>query len=342
MNAMVLREYNNSLVMEKVSDPCPLPDEVVVKVHGAGMCYTDIKIVAGQLSKFIKLPHIPGHEIAGEIVETGKNVKNLKPGHKGVVYSIIGCGDCLYCRSGKENLCINTRRIGFEENGGFAEYVKLPAYNFCPFNSSMPFEKMAILPDAVGTPYHAFKEIANPGSAQSVLIVGAGGLGIHAVQLAKHKGSYVIVCDIKNDALELAKKYGADVCFNLKNENDIVSAVYNATAGLGADIVLEGVGKEITFSWSLRCLKKGGTLIVMGYDPVNKVPVPFIDMHNNEWKIAGTKITTKQDLLEVIDLVDNGIIDPVVTRVINLGEINSGLDLVRNHEIPGRVCVKIE
>ena len=340
MKAMVLREYNNSLVMEEVADPRPLEDEVVVKVHGAGMCYTDIKIITGQLDRFIRLPHIPGHEIAGEIVETGKNVKNIKPGQKGIVYSIIGCGDCLYCRSGKENLCINTRRIGFEENGGFAEYVKLPAYNFCLFKSSIAFEKMAILPDAVGTPYHAFKKIANPDLAQFVLIVGAGGLGIHAVQLAKQKGAYVIACDIKDDSLELAKKYGADACFNLKKENDIISAVYDVTAGLGADIVLEGVGKETTFSWSLRCLKKGGTLIVMGYDSVNKVPVSFIDMHNNEWKIAGTKITTKQDLLEVIELVDNGIIDPVVTKVIKLGEINDGLDLVRNHEIPGRVCVK--
>jgi len=303
------------------------------------MCYTDIKIVTGQLSKFIKLPHIPGHEIAGEIVETGKNVKSLKPGQKGVVYSIIGCGDCIYCRSGKENLCINTRRIGFEENGGFAEYVKLPAYNFCPFESSIPFEKMAVLPDAVGTPYHAFKKIANPAAGQYVLIVGAGGLGIHAVQLAKQKGAFVIVCDIKDDSLKLAEKYGADTCFNINNKNDVVKDIFDITKGTGADIILEGVGSEATFAWSINCLKKGGTLIVMGYDPVNKIPVSFIDMHNNEWKIAGTKITTKQDLLEVIELVDNGIIDPVVTKVISLSEVNEGLDLVRNHKIPGRVSI---
>jgi len=341
MKAMVLGEYNSSLVLENVNDPCPLDNEVIVKVKGAGMCYTDIKIVTGQLSKFITLPHIPGHETAGEIIQTGKNVKHLKPGMKGVVYSIISCGQCIYCKSGNENLCINTRRIGFEENGGFAEYVKLPAENFCPFKSSTSFEKMAILPDAVGTPYHAFKKIASPGPEKSVLIVGAGGLGIHAVQLAKHMGAFVIVCDVKVESLELAKKYGADICINTLNNKDIVKNVREMSGGWGADIVLEGVGRENTFSWSLYCLKKGGTLIIMGYDSVSRIPLSFIDMHNNEWKIAGTKITTRQDLMEVIDLVDSGIIEPVVTEVISLSEVNEGLDLVRNHRVAGRVSIKI-
>ena len=344
MKAMVLKEYNSSLKAEIADDPCPDADEVVVRVRGAGMCFTDIKIITGQLSGFITLPLIPGHEVAGEIAETGKNVKNLKPGQKGVVYSIIGCGDCEYCRSGSENLCIYTRRIGFEKDGGFAEYVKLPAYNFCPFEADIPFEKMAILPDAAGTPYHAFKKIASPEPGQYVLIVGAGGLGVHAVQIAKLRGASVIVCDVKDDSLVLAEKYGADRCINVRNRSgdDIIREILDASEGKGIDIVLEGVGREETVSWSLKSLKKRGTLIVMGYDALNKVPVSFIDMHNNEWKIQGTKITSKQDLVEVISLVEKGLIDPVVTEVLPLSEINKGLDLVREHKVSGRISIKTD
>ncbi len=338
---MVLHEYDKPLVYEDTADPCPGENEIVLKVRGAGMCQTDIKIVTGQLDRFISLPLIPGHETAGEIVETGKNVKNLKPGQKGVVYSIIGCKECEYCRTGNENLCISVKRIGFEADGGFAEYVRLPADNFCLFTADIPFEQMAILPDAAGTPYHAFKKIANPDLGKKVVIVGAGGLGLHAVQIAKGKGAFVIACDISREALDLAGFYGADLCIDSSDSSMACEAVMDATGGRGADIVLEGVGTSRTVEWSIKCLKKGGTMVVMGYDPVNCVPLPFIDIHNNELKIAGTKITTRQELAEVVELAEKGVIKPVVTKTLPLEHLNEGFDLVRNRRLAGRAAVKI-
>jgi propanol-preferring alcohol dehydrogenase len=340
MKAMVLTEYDRPLEYQEVDDPRPGDDDIVIRVTAAGLCATDIKIATGKLSDFITLPHIPGHEIAGEIVEKGKNVTHLKIGQHGIAYPIISCGRCIYCVTGNENLCINTRRLGFEENGGFAEYVSMPADNFCRFDPRLPFEHMAILSDAVGTPYHAFTTIVRPKVGSAVLIIGAGGLGLHAVQLAKLMGSNVIVGDVREQSLEAAKSCGADYCLNLTNTDNAVEIIRELTGGQGVDVVLEGVGKQATVSLGLSCLRKQGTLIVMGYDPSIDIIVPFIDLHNKELKLAGTKICTKQDLIEVIRLVEQGLIKPQVTNIMPLNELNSALDQVREQSMIGRICIK--
>ncbi|MGM0432735.1 MAG: alcohol dehydrogenase catalytic domain-containing protein [Spirochaetota bacterium] len=340
MKAMVLTEYNRPLEYQDVEDPRPGDHDIVLKVGAAGLCATDIKIASGRLSAFITLPHIPGHEIAGEIVEKGNHVSGLEIGQHGIAYPIISCGRCVYCLTGNENLCINTSRLGFEEDGGFAEYVKVPEGNFCPFNPDQRFEHMAILPDAVGTPYHAFTKIARPKVGSAVLIIGAGGLGLHAVQLAKLAGSRVIVCDVRDESLEAAKSYGADVCLNVLKTDNAAEVILEATGGQGLDIVLEGVGKQATVSLGLTCLKKQGTLIVMGYDPAVDIVVPFIDLHNRELNIAGTKICTRQDLIEVISLVEQGLIRPVVSGTMPLTELNAAYDAVREQKMIGRICIK--
>ncbi|HAK47540.1 MAG TPA: hypothetical protein DCO79_16665 [Spirochaeta sp.] len=340
MRAMVLTEFNRPLEYQEVDDPRPGDNEIVLKVRASGMCSTDIKIVTGRLSDFIKLPHIPGHEIAGDIVEKGKNVRHLEIGQHGIAYPIISCGRCPYCLSGNENLCINTRRLGFEENGGFAEFVKMPADNFCPYDSKQPFENMAILSDAVGTPYHAFTKIVRLPVGKPVLIFGAGGLGLHAVQLAKMMGSTVIACDIRDESLAAAADCGADLCVNLLKSNDPAGEILQVTGGLGVDVVLEGVGKQETVSLGLKCLKKQGTLIVMGYNPQIDIIVPFIDLHNKELKVAGTKICTKQDLIEVVSLVERGLINPEVTETMPLSELNTALDAVKEQKTIGRICIR--
>jgi propanol-preferring alcohol dehydrogenase len=340
MKAMVLTEYNRPLEYRDVDDPSPGDNDIVIKVTAAGMCATDIKIASGKLSDFITLPHIPGHEIAGVIVEKGKNVDHLEIGQHGIAYPIISCGRCIYCLTGNENLCINTRRLGFEEDGGFSEYVSMPADNFCPFDPDMLPEHMAILSDAVGTPYHAFTQIVRPKVGSAVLILGAGGLGLHAVQIAKLIGSTVIVGDVRDQSLEAAKSCGADHCLNLREAGNAVDSIRELTGGRGVDVVLEGVGKQTTVSLGLSCLRKQGTLIVMGYDPSIDIIVPFIDLHNKELKLAGTKICTKQDLIEVIHLVEQGRIKPQVTKTMPLSELNTALDDVMDQKMIGRICIK--
>ncbi len=340
MKAMVLKEYGAPLELEEFAIPEPGPQDILLKVRFCGICGTDLKIVGGKLPDIISLPHIPGHEIAGEVVAIGDRVGDVRIGDVGIAYLYISCRDCELCRSGHENICFSVRRLGFELNGGFSEYVRLPAYNFCRIRSESSLKEMSVLTDAAVTPYHALKSIAPLRQGQKLLIVGAGGLGLHAVQLARNAGARVAVADVRKEALRRAEEFGAELVFS-PAESEPRSVIMQWTGGTGVDVVLEGVGIKATFTWSLSCLKRGGTLVLMGYDPIDPLPVNAKDMHYNEWKIAGTRLSTKQDLVELIELTERGELVPVVTRTLPLEDVNAGLDDVRRGAQVGRVVLEV-
>ncbi len=340
MKAMVLTEFNQPLKLQDLPVPVPGPGEIVVKVHYCGICGTDLKIVGGKLPGIIALPHVPGHEVAGEIAALGQGVRDLAVGDRGIAYIYAACHDCELCRSGRENICFTLRRLGFEIPGGYAEYIKMPAYNFCKVAPASSLAGMAVLTDAVATPYHALKSIASVRQGQTVLVVGAGGLGLHAVQLARLAGARVAAADLRPESLEQARRYGAELLVKT-SEADPKKAILDWTGGKGVDIVLEGVGRDVTFSWSLYCLKRGGTLVIMGYDPQHPITVNTKEMHYNEWRIAGTRAATKQDLVELIGMTERGELEPVVAKVLPLEDTNIGLDAVKSGEYLGRVVIKV-
>jgi propanol-preferring alcohol dehydrogenase len=274
-------------------------------------------------------------------VKMGSEVENLRVGQKGLVYFYIGCRDCEMCRTGRENLCYSIKRLGFELPGGFAEFLKLPAYNFCFVESEMSLDEMAILPDAVATSYHGLKTIASAKVGQDVLIVGVGGLGIHAVQIAKLIGLNTIAAARRNDPLRLAQDLGADYAVNTLHDK-VIEKIYEITKGRGVDIVIENVGTAETLSWSLKCLKRGGQLVLVGYDPKNSFPLCTIDMHYNEWCISGSRVSTKQELLEVIGLVESKKIQPVVTKKLHWHRANDAIDGLRSTHTPGRTILTFD
>jgi 2-desacetyl-2-hydroxyethyl bacteriochlorophyllide A dehydrogenase len=341
MKAMMLESFNADLRLCNLPDPAEGPGEVVIKVRACGMCQTDVKLVSGQLGASIRLPHVPGHEVAGEIVALGKDVRGLKLGDKGVAFHILPCGNCELCLTGRENLCTSIRRIGFELYGGFAEYLALPAANFCVFDSDIAFERMAILPDAVATPYHALGRLARLGMGNSVLIIGLGGLGIHAVQLALGMGAQVIAADVNEKAIELAGSFGARLTTNPLKE-DARAKVRELTGGKGVDMILDGVGRKESVDWSLGCLKKGGHYYSLGYDPVNPVCFRMLDVHNNEWSIHGVKATTRQELREVISIVERGLVKPYVSKTLPLAGANEGLAAIKKGETLGRTVLVMD
>jgi 2-desacetyl-2-hydroxyethyl bacteriochlorophyllide A dehydrogenase len=340
MKAMILRAYNEALTLEEQPVPTPGPQEILLKVHYCGICGTDLKIVGGKLPGIISLPHIPGHEIAGEVAAKGSLVSGIEIGDRGIAYIYSTCHDCELCRSGRENICYSLKRLGFELPGGFAEYVVMPAYNFCKVQPTSSLCDMAVLTDAVATPYHALKTVAPVREGHTVLVVGAGGLGLHAVQLAVLAGARVAVADIREESLAQAKRYGAELLISTPKTNPL-AAIKDWTDGKGVDIVLEGVGREETFSWSLYCLKPGGTLVIMGYDPQHPITVNTKEMHYNEWRIAGTRAATKQDLVELIALTEHGQLEPVVAKVMPLEETNEGLEAVKSGSVLGRIVIKV-
>lgn len=342
MKAFVLESFDTPLHLSTVDPPVPGPDEIILRVQACGICGTDLKIISGALpSHIISLPHIPGHEIAGEIVEVGSLVKNISPGDRGLAYLYTVCGDCEMCRRGNENVCFSVRRLGFELPGGFAEYVKMPAYNFCPFDPSLPVEKMAILTDAAATAYHTVKSVARLGLGETVLIVGYGGLGSHALQFCQLAGARTIVADRRDNALQMAAHSGADNILN-SDTSEPLEVIREMTDGRGVDTVIEIVGSEDTLQWSLQSLKPRGQLALVGYDPSRPALLPTIDMHYKEWTIAGVRHAVKQDLVEVISLVEEGKIKPVVSATYPWEQANSVLERLKQQTEVGRMVLKFD
>ncbi len=340
MKAFVLEKYNSPLVKKEVHDPVCRDDSVVVKIRAAGICGTDMKIYTGKLDGIIKLPHIPGHEGAGEVVEKGKNVEKIKIGDHGIVYHYIPCRDCELCRTGRENICFDIKRTGFELDGAFAEYISVPAYNFCPVEKGFAsWAEMAVLPDAVLTPYHALKSLGRVKKGMKILVIGLGGLGLHAVLLGQMLGAQVAGADIRDASLSEAARFGAELVIN-PLKTDAAGSVRDWTGGRGADMVLDGVGTDKTFPWALKALRKGGKLVLMGYDPINPVPLDALGMHYNEWEIIGSRLGTKQELIELINYMKGGNIKPIVSAELEMDSLNRVFSESLLESVYGRIVFK--
>jgi 2-desacetyl-2-hydroxyethyl bacteriochlorophyllide A dehydrogenase len=340
MKTMVLSQYNTPLEVHDREIPEAEPGEVLLKVKACGICQTDLKIIRGAIPPpIVTLPHVLGHEVAGEIAAVGNHVSGVQEGDVGVVYTYVTCQNCELCLTGRENICAQLERIGFEREGGFTEYLKVPAQNFCSFSKDQPVEKMAILADAIGTPYHAITGLAKVRPGQNVLIVGAGGLGIHAVQIAKLCGAHVTVVDLDPNARDLAKSYGADEAID---PVDAAEAVSDQTAGYGVDAVIEIVGHPQTLNWSLPSLKSGGKLILVGYAPENPFALNTMMMHYNEYEIIGCRFVTKAELRELIQLVETGKIKPVVTQTFAFDQVNTALETLKKGKNLGRIVLVLD
>jgi propanol-preferring alcohol dehydrogenase len=339
MKAMVLREYHRAMEMAEMETPRIQDDEILLKVKACGICQTDLKIFKGEIPPpIVTLPHVPGHEVAGEVVATGDKVNGIRLGDTGVLYIYIACRKCEWCLSGHENLCPDLKRIGFELPGGYAQYVRAPAYAFCPSDPKVLFEEMAILTDAVATSYRAVNFLANVKPGQDILVVGVGGLGIHGVQIAKLCGARVLVADKRERALQLAERFGADFLINVK-EKRAPDLIREMTHGKGVDAVIEYVGSPETLKWSLPSLKKGGRLIIVGYSPGQPFLLDTMAMHYNEWEVKGARLCTKAELLQVISLVEQGKIKPVVSRTFPFEEANEAMKMLKRGEMIGRLAL---
>ena len=340
MKTMVLREYNRPLEVVEKDIPRVGRGEILLKVKALGICQTDIKIITGAIPPpIVTLPHVLGHEVVGQVMEVGDQVSGVEKGDVGLVYTYVTCRECEFCLTGRGNLCVDLKRIGFELDGGFSEFLCIPAHNFCGFDQRLPAHEMAIVADAIGTSYHAITSLAGVKPGQDVLIVGAGGLGIHAVQIAKLCGANVFVVDMDTQALDLARQFGADQAFL---PAEAPQAVKDLTDGRGVHAVIEVVGSPETLSWSLPALKSGGKLILVGYAPGNPFALDTMLMHYREYEIIGCRFIPKAELLELIQLIENGKVKPVVTQTFDFDQANEALKVLREGKTLGRIVLTLD
>ena len=341
MKAMVLAKFNDRLRLSERPIPSAGPDCVVVRLRCCGVCGTDLKILRGELpSSVIHLPHIPGHECAGEVVELGTSVTDFKSGDPVILYFYRPCRQCRFCHQGRENICPSVKRFGFELPGGFAQYLSVPAGQLCGV-PGLSYREAAILPDAVATAYHAVKTRGRVQAAERVLIVGGGGIGVHAGQIARILGAKVVVAERQPWKLQRLEQLFAGVKAFNPLEQDPDKLLGDWTNGHGVDVVIETVGRPDTLRWSSASLGPGGRLVLVGYQPELAVELDALQMHYRELDVLGTRVSTRQELEEVIRWVQRGQLRPVVDRSYPLEQANEALQAVADGTVFGRAVLDI-
>jgi propanol-preferring alcohol dehydrogenase len=332
MVAARLHRIGDRLSIDRVSVPELGTDEVLVDVKASGICHSDINYRDG-IASVGKLPITLGHEIAGVVAWTGGRVEGLRGGERVLVHYIISCGRCAYCRTGRENYCPRYQMIGKDVDGGFAEYVKVPARSLVKLPRGLPFEQAAIMGCAVPTAYHALRRgRVQPGD--TVVIIGVGGLGTHAVQLAARvfKAGLIIAVDIQNWKLKLAKSFGAKETLNASKQ-DIHETIMEITDGKLGDVVLDFVGQSKTIDQAISSVGKGGRMVLVGIGAKSMQLSPYSTLIGKEIEIVGVDDHLRTELVQLVRFVRSGKIDlsRSVTHTVLLANINSGFEILETN-----------
>jgi propanol-preferring alcohol dehydrogenase len=342
-----IHEYQKPLTIDRIAKPIVgSGEQVLLRVGAAGLCHSDLHLINGEWKDLIPvpLPLTPGHEVAGWIEEIGSSVPQglLEKGDLVAVFGGWGCGVCVHCKGGEEQLCNYPAWPGFSSfDGGYSERILVPSYRFLirvDKKYGLKPEELAPLTDAGLTPYRAIKKIKHildPGT--SIAVVGIGGLGSYAIQYAKllAPSSSTIAIDVDDHKLELAEKLGAaDYTLNSKKTQDIRSEIYKITEGIGVSAVIDCVGAENTIRESARILSKCGVLVIVGlFGP--EIRMPLVPSVINEYKIQCSLWGNYNELREVIELAKKHKIKHSIQKF-SLDEINEALDLLRAGQIIGR------
>jgi propanol-preferring alcohol dehydrogenase len=336
-----------SLETQEVKTPKAKGSQVLIKVQSSGVCHSDIHLweggyegIGGQFLKTtdrgVKYPLTPGHEIAGIVDSLGEEAQGFTKDEKVLVYPWIGEGLCPACRSGEENLCDKPRSLGIYMDGGYAEYVLVPSYRYLlKIDDEMDIDASATLSCSALTAYGAVKN-ANLKPYDNVVIVGAGGLGLMAIQLAKAvTGSKIIAMDLDDEKLTAAKKNGADDTINSKKEEDPIRAVMELTDKMGADAVIDFVNASKTVETDMQFLRKRAKLVLVGLFG-GELKLSLVSMPTRAYRLIGSYTGTLSDMTELISLAKRGVIKPLVSNRFKLSQATEALTMLKEGKIIGR------
>lgn len=300
MKALVYRGPG-AISLTEVGDPAPAPGEVLVAVTAAGVCGTDHHIVAGELG--VAVGTIPGHEIAGRIVELGLGVEGWAVGTRVTSFGQAACGTCAACVAGHPNRCAAPQVLGMARPGGFAEHVCLSAAGLVALPDTIDDAIGAIATDAIATPFHALVTVGGLQAGEIVVVIGAGGLGFHAVLIARAAGAARVVAgDPSPAARDAALAAGADAVLDPAGEEDPRRALRALTDG-GAALALECVGRAETVELALGALAPGGRAVVVGVGTDRPRLPPLGRFVASEVSVRGSFGSTPTEIRTVIDLI---------------------------------------
>jgi propanol-preferring alcohol dehydrogenase len=346
MKSAKIIEVNQPLQIEETKTPKPKGSQVLVKVQSSGVCHSDIHLWEGgyegpqgqflkTTDRGVKYPLTPGHEIAGVVDSLGEQTEGFAKNEKVLVYPWIGEGLCPACRTGEENLCDKPRSLGIYNDGGYAEYVLVPSYKYLiRLGDEIDTDTSAPLSCSALTAYGAVKN-GNLTPNDNVVIVGTGGLGLMAIQLAKSiTGSRIIALDRDDKKLKAAKENGADDIINSQKE-DAVKAVMELTGRMGADAVIDFVNASSTVESDLNFLRRRAKLVLVGLFG-GELKLNLITMPTRSYKLIGSYTGSMNDLIELVSLAKRGIIKPIISNKFKLDEATKALKMLRDGKILGR------
>ncbi len=327
MKSVRMIEAGKPLQLQEIPMPEIGAKDILLRVRAAGICHSDAHYRAGR-SGMGFLPITLGHEVAGVIEEIGSEVTNVKVGDRVCLHYNLTCGDCYYCSTGNEQFCDTVKMLGHHVDGGYAEYIAIPARNAIRLPKEIPFEEGATLMCASATALHALRK-GRIKAGETVAVFGVGGLGLSAIQLARALGAIeVFAVDIKQDKLELASEYNA-IPIDASRGN-AVEEIRKHTKGKGVNVALEMIGLRKTMEQAIESVGKLGRAVMVG---LNQQPIEintYSQVLGKEAEIIGSNDHLLQELPLLMDMAHRKILDTsrVVSQIIPLDadKINKCLD----------------
>jgi len=302
MRAVQLNEIGHPLVDSQCKVPPLGPGDVLVRVVAAGICHSDAHYRAGT-SSVSTTPMTLGHEVAGVVEAVGGEVDTSLVNQRVCIHYLVTCGACEYCRSGQEQFCPSGEMIGKHRPGGYAEYIVVPSRNAVPVPTNVSDAQAAIMMCSTATSYHALRQ-ARLASGESIAVIGCGGLGMSAIQLALAMGAgQVLAVDVDDRKLSIARSFGAQT---IDGKTDPLAAIRGATSGRGVDVAVELIGKRQTFELAVASLGPKGRAALAGISSDAIVVRPYPDIINREAEIIGVSDHHLSELQTILEWASQG------------------------------------
>jgi len=345
MKAAVFHEHGTPEVLkyEDLPDPEIGKNQVLIDVKAVALNHLDLFVRGGIPGLNLEMPHILGSDISGIIKETGSGVsEDLQPGQRIVVDPGMSCGVCEFCTRGEESLCAQYGIIGEHYRGGYADLMAVDSLNVIPVpeHVKLSYPQLAATPLTFMTAWRMLHPKAKIKEGDDVLIIGiGGGVALAALQIAKVAGARVIVTSSSDDKIERAKNLGAAIGINHKKNPDYNNEIWNLTNKRGVDIVVDSVG-EVTWERSLRSLTKGGRLVTCGATTGPKAMTNVSLVFWKQLEILGSTMSSRSELREVLQLVWDGKLTPVVDTVLPLSSAKEAHERLERGEQFGKIVLE--
>lgn len=340
MKAIVFERHGGPEVLEYKEVPLPdvAPDQVLVRVRACGVNQLDLFLRNGNVPYKIPLPHICGSEVAGDVERVGNLVRNVKAGDRVVIAPFLACGMCENCLAGEETTCLKGDTLGRISNGGYAQFVVVPARQLLPIPEALTYDAAAAVTLSTVTAWHMLVTRARMRPGEDVLVLAAGsGVGSAAVQIAKAGGGRVFATASTDEKLQKARELGADIVINYA-ECDFQQEVRRITGKRGVDIVIEHVG-ETTWEKSVGSLARNGRLVTTGATTGPSGHVDINRLFGAQLSLIGSYGGTRAELQAVLKMVAQGRIRPVIHAVFPLQEAAAAQKLLEDRAQFGKVLL---